>query len=135
MPVTIFYIQWDTMSLIKDGCDVLTRKIDAVETQLFNKDNPIALDYIISRDVTVLRNNEKRNRKEQAFRDKLTVKLKNAIMFYIVKTRILKRIPNFNEILNMAINKKKREMQAARKKQQEFDLDQLGPEDTYLTDE
>ena len=82
-----------------------------------------------------MRKNEKRNRKEQAFRDKLTVKLKNAIMFYIVKTRILKRIPNFNEILNMAINKKKREMQAARKRQQEFDLDQLGPEDTYLTDE
>ena len=63
------------------------------------------------------------------------MKLKNAIMFYIVKTRILKRIPNFNEILNMAINKKKREMHAARRKQQEFDLDQLGPEDTYLTDE
>ena len=51
------------------------------------------------------------------------MKLKNAIMFYIVKTRILKRIPNFNEILNMAINKKKREMHAARRKQQEFDLD------------
>ena len=56
-------------------------------------------------------------------------------MYHIVKTRILKRIPNFNEILNMAINKKKREMQAARRKQQEFDLDQLGPEDTYLTEE
>lgn len=135
MPVTIFYIQWETMSQIKDRCEVLTRKIDQVETQLFNKDNPIALDYIISRDATISRNNEKRNRKEQAFRDKLTVKLKNAIMFYIVKTRILKRIPNFNEILNMAINKKKREMQAARKRQQEFDLDQLGPEHTYLTDE
>jgi hypothetical protein len=104
------------MSQIKDGCEVLARKIDQIETQLFNKDNPIALDYIISRDATVLRKNEKRNRKEQAFRDKLTVKLKNAIMFYIVKTRILKRIPNFNEILNMAINKKKREMQAARKR-------------------
>ena len=103
--------------------------------QLLNKDNPIALDYIISRDSTVLKNSKKRSRKEQAYRDKLTVKLKNAVMFYIVKTRILKRIPNFNEILNMAINKKKREMQAARRKQQEFDLDQLGPEDTYLTDE
>jgi len=102
---------------------------------LINKDNPIALDYIISRDATVLRNNKKRTRKEQSYRDKLTVKLKNAVMFYIVKTRVLKRIPNFTEILNMAINKKKREMQAARRKQQEFDLDQLGPEDTYLTDE
>jgi len=56
-------------------------------------------------------------------------------MYHICKTRILKRIPNFNEILNMAIHKKKREMAAARRKQQEFDLDTLGPEDTYLTDE
>jgi hypothetical protein len=44
-------------------------------------------------------------------------------MYYIVKTREKKRIPNFTEILNMAINKKKREMQAARRKQQEFDLE------------
>ena len=134
MPVTLFYILWDKMNEIKEGCPKLKKKIDEIEMQLLNKDNPIALDYIISRDAQVVRKN-KRSRKEQAYRDKLTVKLKNAVMFYIVKTRIMKRIPNFNEILNMAINKKKREMQAARRKQQEFDLDQLGPEDTYLTDE
>jgi CRP-like cAMP-binding protein len=135
MPVTLFYILWEKMQQIKDNCPVLSKKIDNIEVMLINKDNPIALDYIISRDATVLRNNKKRDRKSQSHRDKLTVKLKNAVMFYIVKTRILKRIPNFNEILNMAISKKKREMQAARRKQQEFDLDQLGPEDTYLTDE
>ena len=135
MPVTLFYILWEKMVEIKDQCPVLSQKIDNIELQLINKDNPIALDYIISRDASVLKGKKKRSRKEQAFRDKLTVKLKNAVMFHIVKTRILKRIPNFNEILNMAINKKKREMQAARRKQQEFDLDQLGPEDTYLTDE
>jgi len=136
MPVTLFYITWDKMKEIKEESPVLSRKIDAIEVMLINKDNPIALDYIISRDATVMKNNNQtRSRKEQAYRDNLTVKLKNAIMFYIVKTRILKRIPNFNEILNMAINKKKREMHAARRKQQEFDLDQLGPEDTYLTDE
>merc|ERR1712167_286543 len=105
------------MVQIKESCPILSKKIDNIEVQLVNKqDNPIALDYIISRDATVLRNNKKRSRKDQAYRDKLTVKLKNAVMFYIVKTRILKRIPNFNEILNMAINKKKREMQAARRK-------------------
>lgn len=93
------------------------------------------MDYIISRDVSHIRNRKKRTRKEQAYRDKLTVKLKNAIMYYIVKTREKKRIPNFTEILNMAINKKKREMQAARRKQQEFDLDQLGTDDAFLTDE
>ena len=117
MPVTLFYILWEKMQQIKDNCPVLSKKIDSIEVMLINKDNPIALDYIISRDATVLRNNKKRNRKEQSHRDKLTVKLKNAVMFYIVKTRILKRIPNFNEILNMAISKKKREMQAARRKQ------------------
>jgi predicted RNase H-like nuclease (RuvC/YqgF family) len=67
--------------------------------------------------------------------DDLTVKLKNAVMYHICKARIMKRIPNFNEILNMAIEKKKREMAAARRKQQEFDLETLGPEDTYLTQE
>lgn len=116
MPVTLFYIMWSKMSQIKDECPVLSKKIDNIEIQLLNKDNPIALDYIISRDSTVLKNNKKRSRREQALRDKLTVKLKNAVMFYIVKTRILKRIPKFNEILNMAIVKKKREMQAARRK-------------------
>ena len=135
MPVTLFYILWDKMKKITEECPILQKKIDQIEVALINKDNPLALDYIISRDATVLKNKKKRPRKEQARRDNLTVKLKNAVMYHIVKTRILKRIPNFNEILNMAINKKKREMHAARRKQQEFDLDQLGPEDTYLTDE
>jgi hypothetical protein len=135
MPVTLFYILWEKMVEIKEGCPILTKKIDAVELQLINKENPIALDYIISRDISVIKGKKKRSRKDQAYRDKLTVKLKNAVMYHICKARVLKRIPNFNEILNMAIQKKKREMQAARRKQQEFDLDTLGPEDTYLTDE
>ena len=135
MPVTLFYITWDKMRMIKEQSPVLSQKIDKIELQLVNKDNPIALDYIISRDVSHIKNKKKRTRKEQAYRDKLTVKLKNAIMYYIVKTREKKRIPNFTEILNMAINKKKREMQAARRKQQEFDLDQLGTDDAFLTDE
>jgi CRP-like cAMP-binding protein len=123
MPVTLFYITWNKMSEIKESSPKLAEKIEDVEFKLVNKDNPIALDYIISRDATVLRKNKQRSRKEQIYRDGLTVKLKNAVMVYIVKTRMLKRIPNFNEILNMAINKKRREMQAARRKQQEFDLD------------
>ena len=45
------------MNKIKDECSFLTQKIDAVETALFNKDNPIALDYIISRDATVINGN------------------------------------------------------------------------------
>lgn len=53
----------------------------------------------------------------------MTVKLKNAIMHHIVQLRFLKRIPNFNEILSLAIAKKKREVKAMRRKQQEFDLE------------
>ena len=65
----------------------------------------------------------------------MTVKLKNAIMFYLLKTRILKRIPNFNEVLKQAVAKKKREIKAMRRKKETLDFEQLGPEDTYLTDE
>jgi hypothetical protein len=138
MPVTLFYILWDKMVDIKDSCPVLTSKIDAVELALINKENPIALDYIISRDLSKQHSSPKKKkikRSEEIRRDVLTVKLKNAVMYHICKLRILKRIPNFNEILNLAIQKKKREMAAARRKQQEFDLDTLGPEDTYLTQE
>lgn len=135
MPVTLFYIGWEKMVEIKDQCSVLNKKIEAVELALINKENPIALDYIISRDISTVKGKKKRTRHQQKQRDDLTVKLKNAVMYHICKTRIMKRIPNFNEILNMAIEKKKREMAAARRKQQEFDLETLGPEDTYLTQE
>ena len=105
MPVTLFYILKDKMVEIMNECPILEEKISAINQQLTNKDNPIALDYIISRDATVLKNKRKKPRdaKTQAEYDKLTVKLKNAVMLHIVKTRELKRIPNFNEILNMAI--------------------------------
>ena len=49
MPVTLYYIMWDKMKEIKDQCPILSANIDAIEMMLVNKDNPIALDYIISR--------------------------------------------------------------------------------------
>ena len=52
------------MVRIKDECPTLSKKIDHIEIQLINKDNPIALDYIISRDVAVLKNKKKRSRKD-----------------------------------------------------------------------
>lgn len=116
MPVTLFYLTWDKMRQIKEQSPILEKKILAVELEYVNKDNPIALDYIISRKETRMKNGRKISRKEQQYRDRMTVKLKNAIMFYIVKQREKKRIPTFTEILHMAISKKKREMQAARRK-------------------
>ena len=122
-PVTLFYLSTDKMMTVRSTCDKLNENLDAIEARLLHKDNPIALDYIISRDPSAVssRNVQERRRlnrapEEQAYRDKLTVKLKNAIMYYIVKTRILKRIPNFNEILDLAINKHKREQKAMRRK-------------------
>lgn len=98
--------------------------MDDIEILLINRDNSIALDYIISRDPAVLQTNKsiRKIKKDQFHRDKLTVKLKNAVMHHIVKLRILTKVPNFNEILNMAINKKKKEMQAARKEHYQFDI-------------
>ena len=113
--------------------------MDDVEIILINKDNSIALDYIISRDPAVIqmKHKLKKVKKDQIHRDRLTVKLKNAVMYHVVKLRVQKKVPNFNEILNMAINKKKKEMQAARKEKYTFDIGQLRyqPEDTYLTEE
>ena len=52
----------------------------------------------------------------ELYRNELTVKLKNAVMFHIIKYREFRRIPKIKDILLMAIEKKKKEMQAARKK-------------------
>lgn len=56
-------------------------------------------------------------------------------MFHLIKTRTLKKIPDFNEVLSLAINKKKQDIKAARRKKENIDLDKLGPEDTYLTED
>ena len=56
-------------------------------------------------------------------------------MHHIIKYREFRRIPKFKDILLMAIEKKKKEMQAARKKQQGLIFDQIGSTDTYLTED
>ncbi len=53
----------------------------------------------------------------EQYRNNLTVQLKNAVMFHVVKYREFKRVPKFKDILMQIIEKKKKEMQAARKKQ------------------
>lgn len=49
-PVTLFYLHCDKMNEIRESCDKLSENLDQIERRLLNKDNPIALDYIISRD-------------------------------------------------------------------------------------
>ena len=46
----------------------------------------------------------------------LTVQLKNAIMYLVVKYREERKVPKFKDILLMIVEKRKREMQVARKK-------------------
>ena len=50
MPVTLYYLRWGDMLQIKESCAQLAENIDTIEYQMVNKENPIALDYIISRD-------------------------------------------------------------------------------------
>jgi hypothetical protein len=42
--------------------------------------------------------------------------MKNMVMLHVIKYREFRRVPKFKDILLMAIDKKKKEMQAARKK-------------------
>lgn len=90
MPVTLFYILLSDIQKIKAKCPYLQKKMDDVEIILINKDNSIALDYIISRDPAVTEMKHKRGKikKDQFRRDMLTVKLKNAVMYHVVKLKI-----------------------------------------------
>ncbi len=63
------------------------------------------------------------------------MKLKNAVMYHIVKYREFRRVPKLKDILLMAIEKKKKEMHAARKKQQNMLLDQASVSESQLSDE
>ena len=53
-PVTLFYLGNEQMEQIRETCDVLSKNLDALEAKMTHKDNPIALDYIISRDSSYL---------------------------------------------------------------------------------
>lgn len=66
-------------------------------------------------------------------RNELTHILKNAVMFYIGKNREKRKTPNLSDILFAAVEKKKREMQAARKKKANFD--QVDVKGNYLTED
>lgn len=47
MPVTLFYLHATKMQQIRSTCPVLDKNIDRIEAKMLNRDNPIALDYII----------------------------------------------------------------------------------------
>lgn len=72
---------------------------------------------------------------ELAYRNKVTVQLKNAVMYHIVKNREQRRVPQLKDLIQQVIAKQKREMAASRKKQNNFNIEQMGPSNTYLTED
>ena len=130
--MSLYYISLSKILEFRQKYTELDENISAIENELIDKDNAVALDYIInkkSKDVV------ERDEEKELYRNHLKVKLKNAVMHHIIKYREFRRVPKIKDILLMAIEKKKKEMQAARKKQQGILLDQLGPSDTYLTED
>ena len=89
-----------------------------MEADMIDYDNLIALDYIISN-----KHLEKQRNRDPAVefkRNALTVKLKNAVMYYIVKNRDKKKTPSLGDVLVSLVEKKKKELQAKRKKKTNF---------------
>ena len=116
--VTVFYISESDFKAIRKRDKVLDEKVREIEEPLLEKDNCIALDYIIS---APSGNNNHiyrpfRDKKEEFRRNLLTVRLKNAVMYYIVKHKEKNRTPKITEVLQQFIEKKKQEI-AMKKKQ------------------
>jgi hypothetical protein len=71
-------------------------RVKQVEEPLLDRENAIALDYIIS---APFNPNLMRTKQEEEGRNRLTVKLKNAVMYYIVKNKEKNKQPKITDIL------------------------------------
>lgn len=120
-PVSLYYISLSKILELRQRCPILNENIKNIEDELVDKENAVALDYIITKKTKHA--GLERDEHSELYRNHLTVQLKNAVMHHIVKYREFRRVPKLRDILMMAIEKKKKEMQAARKKQQSLLLD------------
>ena len=128
-PVSLFYLDVDDLQHVREKDPMLNREIQRIEDEMINKENAIALDYISPTEVR----DAIEPAEEEAHRNHLTVVLKNAVMYDIVKNREKRKVPKLSDILLMAVEKKKKEKAAARKRKDDFN--HIGPSDTYLTAE
>ena len=103
----------ERLNEIRAKCDELNEAITEIEDNLVDKENAVALDYVISK----RKADKSRPEHIEQYRNNLTVQMKNAVMFYVIKYRELRRVPKFKDVLMQIIDKKKKEMQAARRKQ------------------
>lgn len=97
--VGLYYISLEKFNSIRLKSAELNEQIGAIEDLLVDKENAVALDYVISKKKSQL----KRPEAFEQYRNSLTVQLKNAAMYYIVKYREERRIPKFKDIMMMAI--------------------------------
>jgi len=104
--VSLYYLTLERLTDIKKKCPELNDAIKDIEDQLVDKENAVALDYVISK----RKQDQQRPEYIEQYRNSLTVQLKNAVMFYVIKYRELRRIPKFKDVMQMAIDKKKKEM-------------------------
>jgi CRP-like cAMP-binding protein len=129
--VSMFYIKIDDLSNIREKDHLVDSQINRIEESMVYRDNVVAIDYIIWEPENKKR--KKRTAALHARRNELTHVFKNAVMYHIGKNREKRKKPNLSDILFAAVEKKKREMQAARKKRANFDNeDNKG---NYLTDD
>ena len=128
--VSLFYIKIEDLTKIRERDALVDSQISTIEESMVYNENAIAIDYIISEKE---QNRKKRPKALNERRNKLTHILKNAVMYHIGKNREKRKKPNLSDILFQAVEKKKREMQAARRKKANFD--QIETKGNYLTED
>ena len=97
-----------------------------------NREDAIALDYIPGK--ATFHNKDKVYKGEEALHvQRLILKLKNAIMYYIVRNREERKVPKLSDILHQAIEKQKKEKEERRRQKQNMTLENLEPEASNLT--
>jgi hypothetical protein len=63
----------------------------------------------------------------------MILKLKNAVMFYLLKNREQRKVPKLKDIISQAIAKQKQQNEEKRKRREKLSLT-TGPEDKQMTE-
>ena len=105
-----------------------------INNQLADRENAIALDYIIGNHILYKKGAPMTTEESERGRRALLA-LKNAIFFFILKNREERKVPKLRDVLNQAIERQKRAKEAMRKKINSITLDTLDTTDMYLTED
>jgi CRP-like cAMP-binding protein len=108
---TIFFLNFEKINQIRMKHPELSNQIDKQRASVSGKENPYIIDYIMGR--KVLRT--KRSIALEEKRSMLTCRLKNLILLFLSRVKAKKKKASFKEVLSGIIEKKKADMQLARK--------------------